>query len=108
MKKYKVRVKAIEINDSEECQLTFSPCDRTFICNKEYFLGIDDQDKPVVTLNLTFNGQKNPLFDFISAHSKETFVIGIDEIKKKKPTDKTENQMKNSNYVLKSVELIYD
>ena len=44
MKKYKVRVKAIEINDSEECKLTFSPCDRTFICNKEYFLGIDDQE----------------------------------------------------------------
>lgn len=76
--KAKVRVKSLSAEGGEyTCQ--FICCDSVSVCNKEYKLACDDaKDPPIIIFNDSkkYNVKKK-LFDFISAHSKETMIIEI-------------------------------
>lgn len=119
--KIKCRINSLKINDTKSVGVKI--CDELQLCNsiKPFGLNIcNNQPYTFKSKNLSKNltiEKADKFFDFISAHSRETFIITI---KKKNKTKKKNNETSSTNetepatikldgvvYKVVGIELIY-
>lgn len=108
--KIKCRINSMKISDNKSVGVTV--CDELNFCNLDMPFGLNvENNQPYAfkSKNLTIK-KANKFFYFISAHSRETFIITIDEKKEETSSNnKTEPTIKLDGVVYKvvEVELIY-
>lgn len=78
--KFKARIKSMSIEKKTEniSQVVFEPLDRTMVCNEPHYLAIDSGKVVELPMSACSTNIDKSLFDFLSQHSKEEFVIEID------------------------------
>lgn len=92
--KCKLKKMEIELDDNNKASYTVEFCgiETRSVAGETLVLGLQNNIEVVCNLPLQFALQKN-LFDFLSAHSKEIFLVDMEK--------------ENEKYVLKKVSLIY-
>lgn len=103
--KFKARIKSMSIENTGR-RVVIEPLDRIMVCNEPHYLAIDSGKVVELPMSACSFKIDNDLFDFLSQHSKEEFVIEID----KNNNDSSDNQNNvtcDNEYCLIKIELIY-
>lgn len=110
--KIKCRINSMKIRDNKDNKsVGVTVCDELNFNNSVWTLGLNiDNNQPCSFKSKNSTIEKaDDFFDFISAHSKETFVIAIEKKKETSSNNKTEPTIKLDDVVYKvvEIELIY-
>lgn len=101
----KCRINSMKINGNNK-SVGVTVCDELNFCNLDMAVGLNignNQPYTFISKNLTIEKAED-FFDFISAHSKETFIITIDG---KKEDNLATIELDGVVYKVVGIELIY-
>lgn len=84
--KYKVKVKKMSIESAinhPSYHIVFDICDKISVAGQQFGLGVDDKSSNLFNYHqnavLNVMNIEEKMFDFISAHAKETLIVTIEK-----------------------------
>lgn len=103
--KFKARIKSMSIENTSRI-VVIEPLDRIMVCNEPHYLAIDSGKVVELPMSACSFYIDKARFDFLSQHSKEEFVIEIDN-QNNDASNKQNNVTCDNKYYVIKMELIY-